>query len=556
MTMSTPKSVLCCWGTPGRALAMIAVVLACASDAQAVSIDTVTVGNPGNAGDTQIMTIDGTTGYGVVGASYSIGKYEVTAGQYTEFLNAVAKSDPYGLYSENMDSDAFGCQITRNGSDGSYTYDFSGGTSSINPISGETIEAPGSTAADWENRPVNYVNWGDAARFVNWLHNGQPTGAQGLGTTEDGAYDLTAMSSLFNPDGSFVGAPMIDALLAVTRETDGKWAIPTEDEWYKAAYYDPDKAGGAGYWDYATGTDSVPSNALDLGDNNATFGNAPDYFEDLTIGSPFYRTEVGAHENSGSPYGTFDMMGNLLEWNEALIADAGGCGPASPPTCGTVINARGVRGGNFYHFADDGPPSEDRKHFSPIDKRRHLGFRVVKISDSSPLCDFDHNFVCHVADINQMFQVGDLVMGVPTSVTTDKFDLVDNDIIDAADITEWLSLAATKNGYDSPYSRGDIDLDHDVDTADLTRMIINFTGAAGSGRTWSTGDTDADDDVDTGDLTTAIINFTSARNAAAAVPEPSSLLLLVLAVGCLAATRGRSFRNVQQTLQCLTGRHW
>ena len=68
-------------------------------------------------------------------------------------------------------------------------------------------------------------------------------------------------------------------------------------------------------------------------------------------------------------------------------------------------------------------------------------------------------------------------------------------------------------------------------------MIINYTGATGSGTTWLTGDTD------TVDLTTAIINFTGARNAAAAVPEPSGLLLLVLAVGCLVATRGRSCRR-------------
>ena len=114
---------------------------------------------------------------------------------------------------------------------------------------------------------------------------------------------------------------------------------------------------------------------------------------------------------------------------------------------------------------------------------------------------------------------------------------------DAADITEWLSLAATEIGYDTSFSRGDINLDHDVDTRDLTAMIIGFTSAGGTGKTWNTGDTDGDGDVDSGDLTTAIINFTGARNAAAAVPEPSSLLLLVLAVGCLTVARARSCRN-------------
>ena len=140
-----------------------------------------------------------------------------------------------------------------------------------------------------------------------------------------------------------------------------------------------------------------------------------------------------------------------------------------------------------------------------------------------------------------MFAAGNLVTGVITSVSTERFDLVDDDIIDAADITEWLSLAATEIGYDTPFSRGDINLDHDVDTEDLTAMIIGFTSAGGTGKTWSTGDTDGDGDVDSGDLTTAIINFTSASNTAAAVPEPSSLL--VLAAGCLAATRRRSCRS-------------
>ncbi len=89
-------------------------------------------------------------------------------------------------------------------------------------------------------------------------------------------------------------------------------------------------------------------------------------------------------------------------------------------------------------------------------------------------------------------------------------------------------------------SAGDTDGDLDVDTVDLTGMIMNYTGATSSGTTWLTGDTNGDGDTDTVDLTTAIINFTSARNTAAAVPEPSGLLLLVLAVGCLAAARNRN----------------
>ena len=58
------------------------------------SLQFVTVGNPGNAPDTRYNGIS----VGSVDHVYQIGKYEVTAGQYTEFLNAVAKADPNGLY--------------------------------------------------------------------------------------------------------------------------------------------------------------------------------------------------------------------------------------------------------------------------------------------------------------------------------------------------------------------------------------------------------------------------------------------------------------------------
>jgi len=73
------------------------------------------VGNPGNPDDTH------GEGYGGVDYEYRIGKFEVTAGQYTEFLNAVAATDTYALYNESMWSSDFGCKIQRAGSPGSYT---------------------------------------------------------------------------------------------------------------------------------------------------------------------------------------------------------------------------------------------------------------------------------------------------------------------------------------------------------------------------------------------------------------------------------------------------
>jgi hypothetical protein len=63
--------------------------------------------------------------------------------------------------------------------------------------------------------PVNYVSFYDALRFANWLHNGQPTGAQGNATTEGGAYtimpDGIAANSFPNgpPRFGFVPASML-----------------------------------------------------------------------------------------------------------------------------------------------------------------------------------------------------------------------------------------------------------------------------------------------------------------------------------------------------------
>ena len=85
----------------------------------------------------------------------------------------------------------------------------------------------------------------------------------------------------------------------------------------------------------------------------------------------------------------------------------------------------------------------------------------------APYCDFTPDAACDLADINQMFQAGNLVTGVTTSGSTDRLDLVDNDTLDASDITEWLVQAATANGHGSPYLRGDTEFDRDVDMTDF-----------------------------------------------------------------------------------------
>lgn len=248
------------------------------------TIATVAVGNPGNPNDT--------TGFGGVAYEYRIGDYEVSNDQYAEFLNAKAKSDPLGLYNTFMGNSARG-GIMRSGVDGGYTY---------------TVKT------NMSNKPVNYVSWYDAVRFVNWLHNGQ-----GNGDTETGSYTLLG------------GTRTPANFAAVSRNRAATWVLPTENEWYKAAYCDPRTAAQGGppgddnYWLYPTSSDSAPSlaTASPVGDisnpgvNVANYGADADW--NLQDGNV---TSVGsAGSLSKSFYGTHDQGGNVWEWHEQAYGD-------------------------------------------------------------------------------------------------------------------------------------------------------------------------------------------------------------------------------------------
>jgi len=319
----------------------LAVVLLAAGAVQAaITIDTVPVGDPGNVGERSGS--GAVYGYGpgricgAVAYTYNIGKYEVTAGQYTAFLNAVAKTDTYALYKNWMWQEDDGCKIQQSGASGSYTY---------------------SVASDYANRPVNYVRFWDACRFANWLHNGQPTGAQGAGTTERGAYTLDGYNL---SDGR-----------AIQRSADAKWAVTSEDEWYKAAYY---KGGGtnAGYWDYPTSSYTDPGQDMaDASGNNANYYTDP--FALPIDSGKYYTTVAGEFQNSHSPYGTFDQGGNVWEWIEAI--------PYPDLTYGT----RGLRGGSYGCDRSYLRAANRSGYSEPPIEAGTLGFRVSEVPEPATM---------------------------------------------------------------------------------------------------------------------------------------------------------------------------
>ncbi|MCD6459973.1 SUMF1/EgtB/PvdO family nonheme iron enzyme, partial [bacterium] len=110
----------------------------------------------------------------------------------------------------------------------------------------------------------------------------------------------------------------------------------------------------------ATGTDTKPNNNRPANDT----GNSANYRDDsytYTLGDPYYSTEVGAYDESASPYGTYDQTGNVWEWNETLISG----------------HYRGLRGGSWSLSADYLPSSYRYYYSSPTYEFNGLGFRVA-----------------------------------------------------------------------------------------------------------------------------------------------------------------------------------
>lgn len=302
---------------------VLAATALAASLAQAVTLDMVTVGNPGNAADT--------TGYGAVPYQYQIGTFEVTIAQYTEFLNAVARTDTYSLYNASMGTDLNIAGIARTGVSGAYTY--------------SVVDNVGTSG----NRPIAYVSWFDAARFANWMQNGQ-----GSGDTETGAYTLGGGTS-----GN-----------AVARNPGATFYVPTENEWYKAAFYSAVKGGvgSPGYHVYATQSDSVPGNAIGGAANQVNYyvGAYPNGFYTMGGGtyspSQNYLTDVGSFPGSASFYGTFDQSGDLYEWNDLT---------------GDPTPLRGLRGGSWYNGGAIGVSSSERLLYDPTSEINYIGFRLA-----------------------------------------------------------------------------------------------------------------------------------------------------------------------------------
>ncbi|QDT69453.1 Formylglycine-generating sulfatase enzyme [Planctomycetes bacterium MalM25] len=231
--------------------------LCCSSQhSYAVRFEWANIGNPNNAADPR-------NGFGSVPERYEIATTEVSNTQFAEYLNKVYPNGKSGASGDFID----------------YRSTTSGGM--------KWLVEPGH-----ENKPVNDLHILEVFRFVNWMSNGQLNGG-----TEYGTYDLE-------------GTP--GYLVYDTRSDEGEYFLPTLDEWYKAAYYN-DATGGGYYHEYANEGDSLPAIATPAADpSGANYGQREQnyYLDDVM-------SDVGAYYLTRSPYGTYDQMGNSMEWTES-----------------------------------------------------------------------------------------------------------------------------------------------------------------------------------------------------------------------------------------------
>ncbi|TWT88713.1 Formylglycine-generating sulfatase enzyme [Pseudobythopirellula maris] len=274
------------------------------SGENAFSIPMVTVGDPGNAPD----TTGAPNPVGAVGYTYRIGKYEVPE-------EAVRKA--------NALSELAGEQL------------------------GITLDERG------PQKPATGLSWFEAARFVNWLN--EDAGFHAAYKFDDGPLG-TGEFQLWEPtDPGFIPGNRFRNSLA-------RYVLPSADEWYKAAFYDPF---AEVYYDYPTGSDMPPTPVMSGTDLGTAVWNQDTGPTDVVLAG------------GSSPYGTIGQGGNVSEWHE---------GPASAvPDIKSSSNLRAIRGSDWGLAVSAGGMSSlsSPADLSPKLSFSVVGFRVLTVPEPS-----------------------------------------------------------------------------------------------------------------------------------------------------------------------------
>lgn len=274
------------------------------SGANTFTIDFVDVGNAGNANDAGAGGGSYSSPYGGVGYDYRISTYEISQSDIT---NATA--------------------------------------SGLSNVTG---------GAHTGNEPAANISWYEAAAFVNWMNTSNGHQA---------AYDLTFSSgwSMTAWGASNQAATGVDSGTNAYRHKDAYYFLPSEDEWYKAAYHQNDGV-TANYWDYATGSNTIPTAVASGTTSGTAVFNGQSDPADVNLAGGL------------SPYGTMGQNGNVWEWNESAFDGVNNL----------TDEGRGIRGGSWGN-SEDPLRSSNRANLPPTFEFADIGFRVASIPEPSSI---------------------------------------------------------------------------------------------------------------------------------------------------------------------------
>jgi formylglycine-generating enzyme required for sulfatase activity len=198
-------------------------------------------------------------------------------------------------------------------------------------------------------KPATRVSWNEAARFVNWL-NTSTGGFAAYKFTTSGVKDNIAV---------WTAADTLDYdATNPYRSKRATYVLPSYNEWYKAAYYNPTNST---YYDFPNGSNTAPT---------AVAGGT-------TAGTAVYNQYGPADVNLAgglSPYGVMGLGGNVYEWEESSFDLTNSSGSSS----------RGYRGGNWGFYVTFDLSSSSRNNVSPTYEDWAVGFRVASLSSSAP----------------------------------------------------------------------------------------------------------------------------------------------------------------------------
>jgi len=203
------------------------------------------------------------------------------------------------------------------------------------------------------DKPAANISWYEAAAFVNWLNTSQGYQA---------AYNLSFSSSWSMTlwGASEQATTGVDSGTNPYRHKDAYYFLPSEDEWYKAAYHQNDGV-TANYWDYATGSNTIPTAVA----SGTTAGTAVYNGQ----ADPADITQAGGL----SPYGTMGQNGNVWEWSESAFDGSNNVNTEN----------RAIRGGGWDYPGNSRLRSSTRSGNDPADEFSYIGFRVASVPEPS-----------------------------------------------------------------------------------------------------------------------------------------------------------------------------